>query len=276
MYDIDFYDNKVRIKNAVNFDLLQTLDCGQAFRWKQSENGVWSGTAYGKYIEIYNDGNDIIIDGTTKEDYYNIWHFYFDIDRDYSKIIKEISSNETLRSATVYGSGIRILRQEAWEALCSFIISQNNNIPRIKGIIERLCENFGEKCGKGYTFPSAEKIACLTAKDLSPLRCGFRARYIIDAAQKVSSGQIDLKALRDTDYKTAKDKLMTITGVGPKVADCTLLYGLGHIEAFPEDVWIKRAMKVLFDGNLPQCAVPYAGIVQQYIFYYARGTNLNV
>ncbi len=274
--DVDFYDNKVRIKNAVNFNLMQTLDCGQAFRWKQSESGVWSGVAYGKYIEIYNDRNDIIIDGTTKEEYYNIWRSYFDIDRDYSKIIQEISSNETLCLASGYGYGIRILQQETWEALCSFIISQNNNIPRIKGIIERLCENFGEKCGIGYTFPSAEKIACLTVGDLSPLRCGFRARYIIDAAQKVSSGQIDLKALKDTDYETAKNKLMTITGVGPKVADCTLLYGLGRIEAFPEDVWIKRAMKVLFNGNLPKCAVPYAGIVQQYIFYYARGGNLNV
>lgn len=275
MNSVIFCGDTVRIKNAENFSLNQTLDCGQAFRWQMSKDGVWNGVAYGKYIEIYSDNGDIVIKGTNKQDFDNIWCSYFDIKRDYSKIIKTVSSDNTLRLASEFGSGIRVLNQEPWEALCSFIISQNNNIPRIKGIIERLCENFGEKCARRYSFPSANRLADLEIDDLAPLRCGFRARYIIDAARKVSTGEIDLISLKNTDYETAKAKLMTITGVGPKVADCTLLFGLGHISAFPKDVWIKRAMQVLFDGELPDCAVPYAGIVQQYIFYYARSNNIN-
>ena len=169
-----------------------------------------------------------------------------------------------------------MLNQEPWETLCSFIISQNNNIKRIKGIISRLCENFGENKGGFYTFPTAEKIAALTLEDLSVLRSGFRAKYILDAAKKVSSGEVELKKLKDAPTDGARDELMKITGVGPKVADCVLLFGLEHADAFPKDVWIKRAMQVLFDGELPECAKPYAGITQQYIFLYARETKLAI
>ena len=166
--------------------------------------------------------------------------------------------------------------QEPWETLCSFIISQNNNIPRIKGIIDRLCMNFGENQNGVYTFPSANIIAKLSLEDLSVLRSGFRAKYILDAAKKVSSGEIDLDTLKSMDIDSARQELMKIKGVGPKVADCTLLFALEHIEAFPKDVWIKRAMEKLFGGQLPECAVPYAGIVQEYIFYYARTTKLDI
>ena len=268
--DIKFDNDKICIKNATNFNLEQTLDCGQAFRWSCNADGVWSGIAFGKYIELTQNGNDIIINNTTKEDFNNLWKGYFDLDRDYAQIINEVSVNETVKKAALYSSGIRLLNQEPWEALCSFIISQNNNIPRIKGIIERLCENFGEKINGGYAFPQAEKIASLTVEDLAVIRSGFRAKYIIDAAQKVASGEISLQELKSADYDSAREKLMTIKGVGQKVADCALLYGLGHIEAFPRDVWIKRALEQMFDGELHECAVKYAGIVQQYIFHYIR------
>lgn len=275
MYNFEFEDEIIRVKDAKNFDLVQTLDCGQAFRWSENGSGVWSGIAYNKYIELFRDGEDIIIKGASKEDFEKIWCSYFDFERDYAAVIDAVSVNETIKKAADYGSGIRILNQEPWETLCSFIISQNNNIPRIKGIIERLCESFGKKCQNSYSFPPADALAGLTPEDLAPLRCGFRAKYIIDAAKKVASGEIDLEALKAMDFDSARDILMQIKGVGPKVADCTLLFGLGHIEAFPRDVWIKRAMLELFDGELPECAIPYAGIVQQYIFYYSREGNLH-
>lgn len=270
MNDIFFENDRVIIKNVENFNLSMTLDCGQAFRWRVDENGVWSGVAGGKYLELYEKDGNIILSGTNEKDFNGFWKSYFDLDRNYSEIIKHISVNETVKTAAEFSSGIRVLNQDSFEALCSFIISQNNNIPRIKGIIDRLCENFGEKCKNSYTFPDALTLSRLTEEDLSVLRCGFRARYILDAAKKVSSGEIDLNSLKSLDFETARKKLMTITGVGPKVADCTLLFGLGHIEAFPQDVWIKRAMRDMFDGVLPECAVSYAGIVQQYIFYYTR------
>lgn len=268
-------EKQVVLKNIKNFDLAQTLDCGQAFRWKQTESGSWVGIAHGKKLELERSGDDIIIYGTDENEFESIWKRYFDIDRDYGAIINAISSNETLKAASLFGSGIRILKQDPWEALCSFIISQNNNIPRIKGIIERLCENFGEKKDGYYTFPSYERLANCTIDDLAVLRSGFRAKYIIDAAQKIANGKIDLKVLESIGYEEAQKQLMTIKGVGPKVADCALLYGLGYIEAFPSDVWIKRALNEFFGGVIPECAKPYGGIVQQYIFYYIRETSKN-
>ena len=271
--DIKFENNKIYIKKQKNFDLAQTLDCGQAFRWSQNDDGAWRGIAFGKYIELYEKDSDIIITGSNQNDFENIWRNYFDLDRNYEQIINDISVNETVKKAAEYSSGIRLLNQEPWEALCSFIISQNNNIPRIKGIVERLCENFGEKIEGGYTFPSYKTIAKLTVEDLAVIRSGFRAKYILDAAQKVSSGEIDLEALKSIDYDTAREKIMTIKGVGPKVADCVLLYGLSHKNAFPRDVWINRALDSLFDGKIPDCVGNYGGIVQQYIFHYIRNNQ---
>ena len=276
MYSIEKKNNDLHIKGIHNLSLPMTLDCGQAFRWSSDDGKLWKGIAYNKYLELYIDNDTLVLLNTTEEDFNNIWKRYFDLERDYQKIIDSISENEILKSASSYGSGIRLLNQEPWETLCSFIISQNNNIPRIKGIIDRLCMNFGENQNGVYTFPSANIIAKLSLEDLSVLRSGFRAKYILDAAKKVSSGEIDLDTLKSMDIDSARQELMKIKGVGPKVADCTLLFALEHIEAFPKDVWIKRAMEKLFGGQLPECAVPYAGIVQEYIFYYARTTKLDI
>lgn len=274
MNNIVYQNGLVIIKNVSNFDLKQTFDCGQAFRWNVDADGVWQGSVLDKSIRLYYESDKIIIEGTTKEDFENFWFDYFDLSRDYSKVIDTISSDPILKKATAFGNGIRILKQDPWEALCSFIISQNNNIPRIKGIIDRLCENFGQKIGSFYTFPSAQKLAALTVEDLSCIRSGFRAKYIIDAAKKVSSGEIDLEGLKKCDIDTARDTLMTIKGVGPKVADCVLLFGLNKIDAFPKDVWIKKAMLTFFPNGLPECANGYEGLVQQYIFFYARSENI--
>lgn len=277
MFKAEFKNENVYLYNLNCFSLPQTLDCGQAFRWKEKENGIWCGVAFGKYleIEILKDGT-IILYNTSQEDFNNIWADYFDFSRDYSEIINKISKNEILKTAAGYGKGIRILNQEPWETLCSFIISQNNNIKRIKGIIERLCENFGDKIDEYYTFPTAQKIASLSLDDLGVLRSGFRAKYILDAAKKVVNNEIDLSSLKDLSLNDARTELMKIKGVGPKVADCALLFSHKHLSAFPKDVWIKRALTVLFDGELPTEAQEYAGIVQQYIFFYARETKLKI
>lgn len=277
MFDYEFKNNNIYISGISDFDLAHTLDCGQAFRWEELENGRWHGVAFNRYLELERliDGT-IVLYNTTEEDFKNIWCDYFDLERDYNAIITAISGNEILKTASEFGKGIRVLNQEPWETLCSFIISQNNNIKRIKGIISRLCENFGEESGGYYSFPTAKKIATLTLEDLSILRSGFRAKYILDAAQKIANCEVDLAKLSSLSCDDARNELMKIKGVGPKVADCALLFSHKHIDAFPKDVWIKRAMAVLFDGELPPEAVPYAGIVQQYIFFYARETKLNI
>ncbi len=270
-------NGNIEITALPNFILEQTLDCGQAFRWQMISDNLWEGVAFGKYLKISAKDDVITLHNIDKEEFLSVWLDYFDFSRDYGEIITSISANETLKTASSYGDGIRILRQDPWEALCSFIISQNNNIPRIKGIVERLCNSFGEKINdRFYSFPTAETIAALSLEDLAPLRSGFRAKYILDAARKVASGEIDLEKIRLMPIDDARAELMKIYGVGAKVADCTLLFGLGFVDAFPKDVWIKKAMEKLFDGKLPAEAEPYAGIVQQYIFYFAHSTKLNI
>ena len=268
--------NDTIIEGIECFSIQDTLDCGQAFRWYEDNLGHWHGIAFGRYLEIYKENSRIILKNTSEEEFEGFWREYFDIDRNYSEIITKISSNNILRKASEVGGGIRILRQEPWETLCSFIISQNNNIPRIKGIITRLCENFGEKCEGGYSFPTAKKIASLSLEDLSVLRSGFRAKYILDGAKKYANGEICEDMLYNGNIDDARSELEKIKGVGPKVADCVLLFGYGRIEAFPRDVWIKRAMEKLFDGRLPEEAKGYEGIVQQYLFHYARKTKLDI
>ncbi len=263
------------IENATCLSLGQTLDCGQAFRWSE-EDGVWQGIAGGKLRRLSQDGDAITIYNCDEKEFLEFYRPYFDLDRSYDDIITAVAGNEVLKNATSLAGGIRILRQDPWETLCSFIISQNNNIPRIKGIISRLCEQYGDKIDGGFTFPSAEKIAALQPEDLAPLRAGFRAKYILDAARKLSSGEVSIERIEKLSTDDARAELTKIYGVGEKVADCTLLFAFSRIDAFPKDVWIKRAMTVLFDGKLPECAVPYAGIVQQYLFHYARMTKLEL
>lgn len=259
------------IHNVTDLDLAQTLDCGQSFRWTQQPDGSFSGVAFGRSVNVSLDGGDLIIHNAPKEDE-ALWRDYFDLGLDYSAVRRQISElHPILKEAAQYAPGIRILRQEPYEALCTFIISQNNNIKRIKGIVQRLCEQFGDRLPDGtYAFPDAEKMASLTADDLAPLRAGFRNRYLADAARKVADGDVDLEKCRGCDYDEARRELMQITGVGVKVADCTLLFGLHRIEAFPLDVWMKRAMATLFPGMTPGDFGQYAGIAQQYIFHYSR------
>lgn len=253
------------------FSLSLCLDCGQAFRWEEKD-GAFCGVAYGKFLKIEEKNGELIFYGTSEEDFEKIWKPYFDLDTDYKGIIAKYDEENLIKAVNAY-NGIRILRQEPWEALCSFIISQNNNIPRIKGIVSRLCENFGEKAGEGFTFPSAEKLAVLTLEDLAPLRAGFRAKYIIDAAQKVADGTVDFKKIEESPIEFGREELQKIKGVGAKVAECTLLYGFHKLTAFPVDVWVKRIMAEMYPGGLPACMEGTEGIAQQYLFHYRRNID---
>ena len=270
-YKITEQDQNILVTNLKDFSLPEILDCGQCFRWQPDENNIWNGVAFGKKLSIKQiSENEFLFIGTNLEDFKNIWINYFDLDTDYNKIKNIISSDKIMSEAVKYAPGIRILRQESWETLCTFIISQNNNIKRIRGITEKLCKEFGEEVDGIYTFPTAERLAKLTLEELEPLKSGFRAKYILDAAQKVSDGTVNLDEISKMSYEDAKNYLRQIKGVGPKVADCTLLFGFYRLEAFPEDVWIKRAMKTFYPEGLPENLLEYRGIAQQYLFHYAR------
>ena len=272
--EVKIGEKKIDFEGVDTLNVGLSLDCGQAFRWSEKSRGVWHGVAFGRAVDICQQGDTFTVSGDVRDGDEKLWIKYFDLSRDYGTICKRLCADEYLNRAINAYSGIRILKQDEWEALCSFIISQNNNIPRIKGIIERLCFNFGDDLGGGdFTFPSAEKLAVLTVEDLAPLRAGFRAKYIIDAAQKVAGGEVDLKKMLSCDMDDARAELIKIKGVGAKVAECTLLYGCGRVEAFPVDVWVRRIMGELYPDGLPACAKDVEGIAQQYLFHWRRNNN---
>ena len=267
-------------KNAVefvpcdDFDLRKTFECGQCFRWNEDDDGSYTGVAFGLAARIRSENGCISVSGTA-ENFMNVWKNYFDLDRRYSELRKNLCIDEYMQKATEFGAGIRILRQEPWEALCSFIISQCNNIPRIKGIIEKLCDMFGDPVpfegGLRRAFPSAERLAPLTEADLEPLRCGYRAEYIINAARAVADGSLNLEELSLADSGTALQRLKELSGVGDKVASCVVLFGLGMIDAFPRDVWIKRAVAEQYGADFDESVFGgLAGLAQQYMFYHRR------
>ena len=280
------------VKNIHCLNPDYTLDCGQSFRWEKNNQGHWCAVVGDKYCELSfkinkDDTTDLTLYNCTKKEFTDIWAPYFDLDRDYDAILKPYQKDKYLKAATKEYYGIRITNQDPWETLCSFIISQNNNIPRIKGIINRLCENFGDCLLPGekvslketdegssehllYTFPSAETLAKLTPEDLAPIRAGFRHKYIIDAARKVADGDVDIYKLKDLPLEEAEAELLKIKGVGPKVAQCVLLYGCRQIDAFPRDVWVNRIMAELYPDGLPKCTAGTRGIAQQYLFHWRR------
>lgn len=263
---------------AAGLDLAQTLACGQCFRWQPDEDrpGGWRGTAAGHAAAVFLREGRLWAScpGPANPAEADFWRRYFALDVDYPALQARFAAGSKRLAACIGAQpGIRVLRQPFFETLCTFIISQNNNIPRIAGIVARLCALCGEALpGGGYAFPTAQALAAQTPESLAPLRAGWRAAYLIDAARKVAGGFVTEEALRALPPEQARDLLMRIRGVGPKVADCTLLYGLGVWSACPMDVWMKRAMKALFPRGMPRCAKGYEGIAQQYIFAYARET----
>jgi len=279
---MEYFDCKgeVEITGVPDFDLAKIFECGQCFRWDADEHGVYTGAAFGRAAKLRQEGGSIYIT-CSLNDFESVWRNYFDLDRDYAKIRRQLCTDAFMRTATDYGAGIRILRQDRWEAFCSFIISQCNNIPRIKKIIAALCRSFGDSFefdGRVlYTFPAAVKLAGLSEECLTPLRCGYRAAYIIDAARAVADERLDLEALSRGSIEDARAALKQLRGVGDKVADCTLLFGLHMLDAFPLDVWMKRAVAQHYGQDFdPGMFRPFAGIAQQYIFYYTRSASVSI
>ena len=259
-----------------DFNLVHTFECGQCFRWDMNNDGSYTGVVDGKVVNIEQDGSCFTVDCDDVE----LINDYFDLERDYSEIKSTLSiADEVLTKAVPQGYGIRLLKQNPWETLISFIISANNNIPRIKKIINSLCRNFGKEIKDGYySFPDASVISRLSVEDLDVIKSGFRAKYIIDAAQKVDSGIVDINAVYNMDTNTAREYLKQIKGVGNKVADCILLFAYQKFDVFPKDVWIKKVLHDLygieeneFDTFVSEHFGDLAGFAQQYLFYYMRG-----
>ncbi|MCL2054988.1 MAG: DNA-3-methyladenine glycosylase 2 family protein [Oscillospiraceae bacterium] len=260
------YKNSSIILKASDFDLDDTLNCGQAFRWERENNNaepVYFGFMKNTPLTISQKSDSFIFHDTSEEDFIKIWAEYFDLYTDYGEIKSRLSEDETLAKAISYADGIRILKQDKWEALCSFIFSQNNNIPRIKGIIKRLCEYHNG-------FPCYSALSGITADDLSYLRAGFRAKYIADCVDKLVGGAVDLDEISKMPIDDARLQLRLIKGVGAKVADCALLFGMYRLECFPEDVWVKKVKAKYYPNGLPDFTEKYAGIAQQYLFHYER------
>ncbi len=278
-YIIDADVSGITVGGVGNFSPEKTFDCGQCFRFEPTDDGV-SGIAHGRRVTISREGDSLRINGITAEEFDGVWRHYLALDEDYDAIDRAIAAallpekgGKVLTDAANISAGIRILRQEKWETLCSFIISQNNNIPRIKKIIEAMSLEWGERIGEyDYAFPTAKALADAGEERIFALRTGFRAKYIVDAARTVCENEGFLDSVAAcADYAAADEMLRKIKGVGPKVSACTLLFGFGRTDAFPIDVWIRRVIDKYFPEGLdPSVFGNAAGIAQQYLFYYER------
>ena len=260
----------LRLEHTGGLELDSTLDCGQCFRWSRTPAG-WAGVVDDRPVLARMEGDTLILEGPTEAER-DFWRRYFALDVDYPALLARYQAgNRRLAACVAENPGIRVLRQPFFETLCTFILSQNNNIPRIRGLVERLCALCGSPLENGqHAFPTPEQLAACTEEQLATLRAGWRAAYLADAAQKVLGPLPGPETLAVLPLADARAALMTIHGVGPKVADCTLLYGLGRWDAFPLDVWMKRAMAQLFPRGTPVCCRGTQGIAQQFIFAYAR------
>lgn len=265
------HENGILLLDAQNFDPFVSCECGQCFRFEKLSDSEYTLTACGRALNIKQTPDGWLFCDVTEAEFKEKFIDYFDLKRDYGAIIKSFKHDASVTRAAEIGGGIRIFRQDPWETLISFIISQNNNIPRIKKIINALCTLLGEEKGGFFAFPTAQAIADAGIEGLAPIKSGFRAKYIIDAASKVVSGQISLERIAKSGYSAALDELKTIKGVGDKVANCVLLFGFGYYEAFPIDVWVKRVIEKYYgEGFNPKTLGEYAGIAQQYLFYFER------
>lgn len=282
-----------QVKNVKDFDLAQTLECGQCFHFIKLGEEDYVLAAKGEAVHVAQQGDTVIFYDTDEAGYVNVWKDYFDMDRDYSAVKERLlEKDDKLKDAVESMWGVRILNQEFFETLISFIISQNKQIPHIKKIVADISAEFGTYKGSFggvdmYTFPTIDQLAGASEEDFKRLKTGFRAPYIMDAIRRNMAGQFDEKELRGMDYDSCVRELMTIKGVGEKVANCVSLFGLGKKEAFPVDVWIKRIMETMyFDGvDTPKDKIAafakeqfgeLGGFAQQYLFYYGKSVKMGV
>lgn len=275
-----------------SFDLVHVFECGQCFRWNKEKDGSFTGVFKNNVLNVKEENGKIKFQGICDGNIENIVKEYFDLNTDYDKIKETLSKvDQYLEESIKFGSGIRILNQDLWEVLISFIISANNNIPRIKGIVEKISKQYGRKIiynGKEYyTFPTPEELSRASVEDLRKLGLGFRDKRVYETTHKIKNGEINLNELAQIkDTNKIREILETLPGVGPKVADCILLFGLKRFEVFPIDVWVRRIMNDLYIKNEDETKVnkkeietlaktkyaELAGIAQQYLFYWKRET----
>jgi len=300
----------IQVTGLGNYSLRDTMECGQCFRYERIPRNdgaeeYMTITQSTLIRVVQRERGELIFKGMSDETFESIARPYFSIDTDLEEVRQDIvrsTDSDWLKSAAEFASGIAILKQDSFEALISFIISQNNNIPRIRKIVREISGQYGKhlnlendnnscpislisgtpshdkcmQCGRCYTFPSAVDIITAPEK-LLPSKPGFRYGYILDAAEKIAAGEVDLVKIEEAkSYEYTLERLKSIKGVGDKVASCVALFGLANLEAFPIDVWMKRAIDTYFDGNLdPKSLGKYAGIAQQYIFHYIRNIEVN-
>ena len=284
-------EQKYILKNAKSFELKDIFDCGQCFRWNEQEDKSYTGIFKNNVLNVSKIGNDIIFEGMCDGEIEEIVKQYFDLNRDYEKIKETLSKiDQNMKTSVEYGKGIRILNQDLWETIISFIISANNNIPRIKGIIERLSKKYGNeiiyKEKSYYTFPTPEQLKDVTVQEYRELGLGFRDIRLYETTKMILENQVNLEELRtNPNTHEVREKLLTLSGVGPKVADCILLFSdLKRFEVFPIDVWVRRVMNDLYIKNEDETKVSkkqiekiakekfgnLAGLAQQYLFYWRR------
>lgn len=313
--EVVFKDNEVVIKEVKNFNIKQILECGQCFRWEKISDTNYIIVAYGRVIEVVQKVDEVILLNTNEEDFKNIWIKYFDLETDYSTIKVELAKDEILRKSVEYGYGIRILNQDPFEILISFIVSARNSIPSIMKTIKKMSEQWGNeieyKGKKYYTFPTPKAIKDATLEEIQGTGASFRSKYIISTIEKVNAAiefkedmeanpekyndieenrpeilDYDLEYIKSLDDDACHIALQKFMGVGAKVSDCIMLFSMGKHSAFPVDVWIKRAMIHFYvapDVTLPKMRIfarnkfgSLAGLAQQYLFYYARENKIEV
>lgn len=284
-------EQEYKISNIDSFELKDIFDCGQCFRWNEQQDGSYTGVFGENVLNVSKVGNDVVFKGICKENIKEAVENYFDLNRDYQKIKNQLMQiDENMKKSVEYGQGIRILNQDLWETIISFIISANNNIPRIKGIIERLSKKYGKEIEwnntKYYTFPTAKALKDVTVQEYRELGLGFRDIRLYETTHMILDKKVDLESMNNNpNTMEVREQLLSLSGVGPKVADCILLFSdLKRFEVFPIDVWVRRVMNDLYIHNEDETKVnkkqiekiaqekfgDLAGLAQQYLFYWRR------
>lgn len=281
------------LENIEDFELKHIFECGQCFRWNEEEDSSYTGIVGSNVLNVKKEYNNIIIKGYCNDNIQDVCNKYFDLETDYKQIKYQLSKiDDNMKTSIEYGRGIRILKQDPWEALISFIISANNNIPRIKGIIERISKKYGKEIKwnnkEYYTFPTPEELSKASVKDLRLLGLGFRDSRVFETTKMIKNKEINLEKLEHIeDINALREELLKFPGVGPKVADCIMLFSMKKYEVFPIDVWVKRVMTELYLDEITEENAKnisnkkilelaenkfgkLAGLAQQYLFYWRR------
>ncbi len=287
--DIIKKENNIVIDNIKDFNTTHIFDCGQAFRWNKEEDGSYTGVVKNKVINVKQEETSVIFNNVTMADYESILKDYFDFNTDYAEVKRTVNTDEIMNAAIKFGDGIRILNQDEWETMISFMISANNRIPMIKKVIENLSSSFGKYIcnynGKDYySFPTADVLSEAPVDKILECKAGFRAPRIKEAAERFLKEKEIIYNIKNTSYDDGLRYLKTYNGIGDKVANCILLFSMKQFDTFPVDVWVRRVMQTLYvdkntkDSDIRKFAEnkfgKFSGYAQQYLFYYARENNI--